>query len=138
MLQMDTDVTSHLYRDSAVGRRYHRTFLSQHSALAISSVTQQEMVQGAVMGQWSKAEVMALQAYLSTFHVVPLTPGIVSLAKHMREELAREGRVLHVADSLIAATAILWPPADMCLVSHNASDFRHLDVYGLRLLTLPP
>lgn len=67
-----------------------------------------------------------------------MTDEIREKAAWLREEERKQGRALDNPDSLIAATALLWEPTDMCLVSHNAKDFRHLEVYGLRLLTIPP
>lgn len=122
---------------SELGRRYHTAFLSAHAALALSGVTRREMHQGALDALWSRVRLDALEAYLATFEIVELTSEMVALAAHMRQQEASQGRVLHIADSLIAATALCWEPTDMCLVSHNASDFQSLEAYGLRLLTLP-
>lgn len=71
MLLNDTNILSFLWRGDSRWRHYYRRFMSHHPALAISQVTVDEMIEGAVAADWTDEEIGGLEEFLSTFEVVP-------------------------------------------------------------------
>lgn len=98
-----------------------------HSALAVSVVTQMELL----IGCQSKAEARALERFLNRFQVVKLNEQISDTAL----DLLRRYRLSHgllIADSLIAATAL---SLNSPLATKNQRDYRFIT--GLQLLPYP-
>jgi predicted nucleic acid-binding protein len=101
--------------------------IEKHSALAVSVVTQMELL----IGCRNKVELRALERFLSRFQVVKLTEPISDAAL----DLLRRYRLSHgllIADSLIAATALTL---DKQFVTKNQGDYRF--IAGLQLLPYP-
>ena len=97
------------------------------SSLAISVVTQMELV----VGCQNKAELRALDRFLTRFHVIKLSEQISDIAV----DLLRSYRLSHgllIADSVIAATAL---SLNQPLVTKNQRDYRF--IAGLQLLPYP-
>lgn len=98
------------------------------SGLAISSVTQMELV----VGCRNKTELRELAKFLKRFQVIHLSEDI----SQRGVELLQKYRLSHgllIPDGLIAATAI---EAGIPLISKNQKDYRFID--GLQLLPYPP
>jgi len=57
--------------------------------------------------------------------IIPISLGIAELAGRLRATEKRQGRVLEMADALIAATAI---HTNTTLVTRNTKDFANLDI----------
>ncbi len=123
---VDTDILI----DAARGVRDAVVCLEQierQGTLATSIVTEMELI----VGCRTKAELRALDRFLSRFQVLKLNERISDAAV----DLLRRYRLSHgllIADALIAASALL---SDNPLVSKNQGDYRF--VTGLRLLTYP-
>lgn len=101
--------------------------IEQHSSLAVSAVTQMELM----VGCRDKSELRDLDLFLRRFQVLKITDQISDRAV----DLLRQYRLSHgllIADSLIAATAIeLGEP----LITKNQRDFRFIT--SLNLLAYP-
>jgi len=101
--------------------------IQQVSSLAISVVTQMELI----VGCQSKAELRTIDRFLNRFQIVKLNEQISDAAV----DLLRRYRVSHgllIADSLIAATAL---SLDARFVTKNQRDYRF--IAGLQLLSYP-
>ncbi len=101
--------------------------IEQSSSLAISVVTQMELI----IGCQNKAELRALERFLNRFQVYKIDEGVSDTAV----DLLRRYRLSHgllIADSLIAATALLL---DKSFVTKNQRDYRF--IAGLQLLSYP-
>ncbi|PYT10333.1 MAG: VapC toxin family PIN domain ribonuclease [Acidobacteria bacterium] len=101
--------------------------LEDRSALAVSAVTEMELV----VGCRDKVELRALGKFLNRFQVIGLNERISDAAV----ELLRRYRLSHgllIADAVIAATALVL---DTPLISKNQRDYRF--IAGLNLLSYP-
>lgn len=97
------------------------------SALAVSAVTQMELI----IGCRNKTELNEVDKFLRRFQLLKLTEPISDTAI----ELLRHYRLSHgllIADSLIAATALIF---DAPFISKNQRDYRF--IANLNLLAYP-
>jgi len=101
--------------------------VERQSFLAISSVTQMELI----VGCQSKAELRTLERFLNRFQVIKLSEQISDLAIDLLR-LYRLSHGLLIADSIIAATALsLGKP----FVTKNQRDYKF--IAELQLLPYP-
>lgn len=126
LVLVDTDVLIDASREvgDAIGYLEH---LEGHSMVAVSAVTQMELIVGCA----NRSELHTVDRFLSRFEVVSLNEQISERAV----ELLREYRLsygLLIADALIAATAITM---DIPFVTKNQRHFR--SIAGLNLLAYP-
>ena len=125
---LDTNVLSELARpkpDNAV-----TTYLRQETSAHISVVTLHELVFGARrvtdslkrqgLLDWIGAIENRYQSSL-----IQVSREIARLAADFRAELQQHGRILHIEDALIAATASVY---SLTLVTRNTRDFESIDV----------
>ncbi len=101
------------------------TDIEQQSGLAISAITQMELLAGCR----SKVEVRHIEHFLQRFQVLKLTEAVSDIAV----DLLRQYRLSHglaIPDALIAATAITL---NHPFVSKNQRDYRFIS--GLKLLS---
>lgn len=126
LVVIDTDILIDTAREAteAVSSLQH---LEQHTALAISVITQMELVVGCRSG----LELRKLDRFLRRFQVVELNERISGIAL----DLLRRYRLSHgllIADGLIAATALAL---ETPFVTKNQRDYRF--IAGLHLLAYP-
>ncbi|MEK6321523.1 MAG: type II toxin-antitoxin system VapC family toxin [Acidobacteriota bacterium] len=121
---VDTDILSDASR--AVGEALAcLDQVEDRSALAVSAVTEMELV----VGCRDKAELRALDKFLNRFQVISLKMSDAAV------DLLRRYRLSHgllIADAVIAASALVL---DTPLVSKNQRDYRF--IAGLNLLSYP-
>ena len=123
-----TIVDSDILIDTARGVKEATTYLEnlkKSSTLAISAITQMELI----VGCRNKNELRATERFLALFEVIHLNEQISAVAI----ELLREYRLSHgllIADALIAATAV---SLQVPFVSKNQKDYRFIE--GLNLLS---
>jgi predicted nucleic acid-binding protein len=123
---VDTDILIDVSReiDEAISALQH---IEQSSFLAISTVTQMELI----VGCRDKSELQILENFLSRFRILPLNEQTSDVAVN----LMRDYRLSHgllVADALIAATAI---SLQLALLTKNQRDYRFIS--ELELLPYP-
>ncbi len=97
------------------------------STLAVSSVTQMEMI----VGCRNKREHADLEEFFRRFRILPLTSDISDMAVSLLSQYNLSHGLL-IADALIAATAITYSES---LATKNQRDFRFID--SLDLLQYP-
>lgn len=123
---IDTDILIDAMRgDGAAISRLQN--LQQQYTLAISAVTQMELI----VGCRDKRELQALAKFLRRFLILKITEGISDKAV----ELLQTYRLSHgllIPDALIAATAFEYNEA---LITKNQRDFRFIT--NLNLLSYP-
>lgn len=101
--------------------------LKASSGLAISIVTQMELMVGCA----NKAELQTLENFLKQFYIIKIDEAVSDTAV----DLLRSYRLSHgllIADSLIAATAIVW---NYPFITKNQRDYKFIQ--GLNLLAYP-
>ena len=101
--------------------------LEQQSTVAISSITEMELI----VGCRNKNELQALERFLKRFQVIKVNEAITDIAT----DLLKQYRLSHgllIADALIAATAITL---SVPFVSKNQRDYRFIS--NLNLLPYP-
>jgi predicted nucleic acid-binding protein len=125
---LDTTVHIHWTRSVPAVRRWLRDAILSDDELLTSVVSVSEVYAGA-----RAAELEPLYWYFHELEVVPVTHSFGVVAGRLRYHLAREGRQLHLADSLIAATAI---ETRCTLVTANRKDFAA--IRGLTILDGEP
>ena len=101
--------------------------LKSSSGLAISIVTQMELIVGCA----NKAELQIVENFLKQFYVIKIDQSISDKAVDLLR-LYRLSHGLLIADSLIAATAIVW---NCPFITKNQRDYRFIQ--GLNLLSYP-
>lgn len=125
-VQVDTDILIDVSRgvqDAIDCLKHHSAF----STLAISAVTQMELI----VGCQNKQDLSTLEQVLKRFLVLPLTPAISTQAVQLLQQ-HRLSHGLLIADALIAATAI---ESNYAFISKNQRDFRFIT--ELTLLPYP-
>jgi hypothetical protein len=123
---IDTDILIDVGRDVGEAIAYLEG-LEANSQLAISAVTQMELI----VGCRNKTELRDLEKFLSRFQLFKIGEAVSDQAA----ALLRQYRLSHgllIADALIAATAMV---NDYPFVSKNQRDYRFID--DLNLLPYP-
>jgi len=103
------------------------THLEQRSTLAVSAITELELL----VGCRNKAETQNTDRLLERFQIIPLNEQVSNIAT----SLIRKYRLSHgllLADALIAATAL---DLDCEFISKNQRDYRFIE--NLNLLSYP-
>lgn len=124
---IDTDILIDVLRGDVVAYAYLRRLDTWHDWLAVSVVTQMELI----VGCRNKAELRALDNFLARFRIIEID----EYTSHKAVELLKQYRLSHgllIADAFIAATALrLGCP----LASRNQRDYRF--IRNLNLLPYP-
>ncbi len=102
-------------------------FLEETSSLAVSVVTQMELI----IGCRNKAELRKLEQFLERFEIIPINERISNIAAALLKAYHLSHGLL-TADALIAATAI---DLDIDFTTKNQRDYRFLE--KLKLLQYP-
>jgi predicted nucleic acid-binding protein len=123
---VDTDILIDVANNDAIAKT-RLTSESQISALAVGTVIVMELT----VGCRNKAELQALNHFLSQFQVLTLTSQISDRATQLLQDYFLSHGLL-IADALIAATAI---ENQIPLISKNQRDFRFMP--ELNLLPYP-
>ncbi len=137
-LLLDTNVLSEVGKPAPEPRV--ATFLQKHAEIFVSVVTLYEIEYGTALlpiGRRRAELETAMAAVIRTFGYNILTIGEseARLAAHMRAEARKQGRVLHLPDALIAATA---KENGLTLATRNVSDFNYLGVAVIDPWALDP
>lgn len=98
--------------------------------LAVSFMTVAELYRWPLERGWGEARISALLSHLSSYVVLPYDD---QMSWEWARIMARKGRPISIPDAWIAATALRH---QVPLVTHNLSDFQHVD--GLNIITVPP
>ena len=123
---IDTDILIDTSRNKSEAIAYLQ-HLQLSSNLAISAVTQMELIVGCT----NKADLRKIENFLNQFSIIKIDQDISDKSV----ELLKVYRLSHgllIADSLIAATAIVW---DYPLATKNQRDYRFIQ--ELKLLPYP-
>ncbi len=125
---LDTNVVSEIVRVSPDPQV--RSFLLEQSELWLSIIALHELEFGLnLLPQGRRREALrtALSVYLETYSdfVLPVARAEAEHAALLRVHARRAGRVLHLADALIAGTAIVH---NLILATRNVNDFSALDI----------
>ena len=102
-------------------------FLEETSHLAVSVVTQMELI----IGCRNKVELRKLEQFLERFEIIPINERISNIAAALLKAYHLSHGLL-TADALIAATAIDF---DIDFITKNQRDYRFLE--SLKLLQYP-
>jgi predicted nucleic acid-binding protein len=123
---IDTDILTDTSRNKSEAITYLQN-LQVTSTLAISAVTQMELIVGCT----NKADLRKAENFLKQFSIIKIDQDISDKSV----ELLKFYRLSHgllIADSLIAATAIVW---DYPLATKNQRDYKFIQ--ELKLLPYP-
>jgi predicted nucleic acid-binding protein len=125
---LDTNVLSEAGKPSP--NRNVRAFLISLADLWISVVSIHEIEYGIRLlppGQRRSDLERSMAAVIATFasRIMSIGEDEARRAAHFRAETRRRGRVLHLPDALIAATA---KEHGLTLATRNLCDFNHLDI----------
>jgi predicted nucleic acid-binding protein len=123
---IDTDILIDTSRNKSEAIDYLQN-LQTSSNLAISAVTQMELIVGCT----NKADLRKIENFLQQFSIIKIDQDISDRSV----ELLKFYRLSHgllIADSLIAATAVVW---DYPLATKNQRDYKFIQ--ELNLLPYP-
>lgn len=125
---LDTNVVSEIFREAP--DLQVRSFLAEQEDLWLSVVALHELEFGLNLlprGRRREDLRTALSSYVEAYadFILPVTRTEAEQAALLRVQAQRGGRVLHLADALIAGTAIVH---NLMLATRNVKDFTALDV----------
>ncbi len=122
-LVVDTCVVSYLYSGVPLADRYRARIWEDDKA--ISFMTLAELYYGTLKRNWGDTKRDALLAHVQQdYDVFPFNRALYVKWAEVREQSRHTGRQLSVADSWIAATALLY---NAPLVTHNRKHFEVLE-----------
>jgi tRNA(fMet)-specific endonuclease VapC len=120
---VDTCVLSYLYNGHSLAESY-RSHVEGNTAI-ISFMTLAELHYGTLKNEWGEPRRVELMTHVARDYVLfPFNRALCLQWARVRERSRRDGRQIAVADSWIAATAMLY---NIPLVTHNRSDFEVLE-----------
>jgi tRNA(fMet)-specific endonuclease VapC len=112
-----------MYSRAPLAERY-RIRIERYDT-AISFMTLAELHYGTLKREWSDAKREALLSHvLRDYYILPFDRALCTRWAEVRNQTRRMGRLIGVADSWIAATALLH---DAALVTHNRKHFEVLE-----------
>ena len=125
---LDTNVVSELTKDSRASKVI--AFLTQQHDLWLSVIVVHELqfgVQNMPSGQRRDRVSAVYRTFIDqhTSRVLPVERTVAERAAQLRAQAQRAGHTLHLADALIAGTAIVH---NLILATRNVKDFAALDV----------
>ena len=125
---LDTNVVSEIFREAP--DLQVRSFLAEQEDLWLSVIALHELEFGLNLlprGRRREDLRTALSSYVEAYadFILPVTRAEAEQAALLRVQAQRGGRVLHLADALIAGTAIVH---NLMLATRNVKDFAALDV----------
>ncbi len=125
---LDTNVVSEIFKAAADVQVL--AFLAEQEELWLSVINLHELEYGLNLlpsGRRREDLRSALSAYVETYadFVLPVARAEAEEAALLRVQARRAGHVLHLADALVAGTAIVH---DLILATRNTKDFAALDV----------
>ncbi len=125
---LDTNVVSEIFREAP--DLQVRSFLAEQEDLWLSVIALHELEFGLNLlprGRRREDLRTALSSYVEAYadFILPVTRTEAEQAALLRVQAQRGGRVLHLADALIAGTAIVH---NLMLATRNVKDFTALDV----------
>jgi tRNA(fMet)-specific endonuclease VapC len=127
---LDTDILSEVLKSKdAHVRERARAYLAEHGRYTLSTITIMEVVKG-LSRKGREDAIEGFLAVASGSEVLTLNEISAELAGRIYADLERLGRLIGVADVLIAAIAIHH---GLMLVSGNASDYEHIQAIGYPL-----
>jgi len=112
---LDTSVLIDLLRGRSHRREFIRELLLSGHTFAISALNMAEVYAGMRPNEERQTE-----NFLSGFECFPVTAAIARHGGLIKSEWARKGITLHLADTIIAATAI---QESLVLLTDNGKDF---------------
>jgi predicted nucleic acid-binding protein len=120
---VDTCVLSYLYNGHSLAESY-RSHLEGNTAI-ISFMTLAELHYGTLKNNWGERQRTRLMTCVERDYVLfPFNRALCLQWAEIRDSTRRAGHQIKVADSWIAATAMLY---GMPLVTHNRSNFEVLE-----------
>jgi predicted nucleic acid-binding protein len=120
---VDTCVLSYLYNGHSLAEDY-RSHLEGNTAI-ISFMTLAELHYGTLKDNWGERRRTELMTHVARDYVLfPFNRALCLQWAEVRDRTRRVGRQIKVADSWIAATAMLY---GLPLVTNNRSDFEVLE-----------
>ena len=123
LVVVDTCVVSYLYSGVPLADKYRERVGADDKA--ISFMTFAELYYGTLKRNWSEAKRDELLAHVQQdYDIFPCDRALCARWAEVREQSRPTGRQLSVADSWIAATALLY---DAPLVTHNRKHFKVLE-----------
>ena len=123
LVVVDTCVVSYLYSGVPLAEKYRERIGEDDKA--ISFMTLAELYYGILKRNWSDAKRDALLAHVrQDYGIFPFDHALCVRWAEVREQSRPTGRQFSVADSWIAATALLY---DAPLVTHNRKHFEVLE-----------
>jgi tRNA(fMet)-specific endonuclease VapC len=120
---VDTCVVSYLYSGVPLADKYRARIEGYDKA--ISFMTFAELYYGTLKRDWGQAKRDALLEHVERdYTLLPFDPGLCVQWAEVRDQTRRSGQQIRVADSWIAATALLYSAP---LVTHNRKHFEVLE-----------
>ena len=119
---LDTDILSELFKGHPTVREQTEKYLSEHSRLTFSQITQYEILKG-LRSKKAVKQIEAFTAFCQANTILPLTEAAILQAAQIYAELREDGRLISDADILVAAIAMTHR---LTLVTNNTAHFKRI------------
>lgn len=119
---LDTDTLSALMKKHDLAIAHAKTYLFEHHRLTFSMITRYEVLRG-LKAKQATTQLAKFDQLCRVSEILPLTDAIIVRAADVYADLKQRGALIHDADILIAATAMIH---GMTLVTNNEAHFTRI------------
>ena len=119
---VDSDILSHLFRQSSPVVARARDYLAEHSLFDISIITQYEILRG-LKAKQATQQLERFEEFCSRNRILPISTDVISRASDIYATLHQQGSIIGDADILIGATAL---SRGLGVATNNESHFRRI------------
>jgi predicted nucleic acid-binding protein len=132
MVLLDTNVVSFLLKGDTRAADYAP--LLEGNRLGISFMTVAELFEWAAVRRWGQPRLGQLEQAIANYVVIPVDIALCRSWGQLRAQQRFAGTMISSQDAWIAATAL---HLSLPLVTHNPSDFQHIEGLDVRSILLP-
>jgi len=119
---LDTDTLSLLMKKHDIVTVYAKTYLFEHHRLTFSIITRYEVLRG-LKAKQATTQLAKFDQLCRVSEILPLSDAVIVRAADVYTDLKQRGALIHDADILIAATAIIQ---GIALVTNNEAHFKRI------------
>jgi len=119
---LDTDILSALMKKHALVTARAKTYLFAHHRLTFSIITRYEVLRG-LKAKHATTQLAKFEQLCQASEILPLTDAMIVRAADVYADLKQRGALIHDADILVAATAIIH---GLALITNNEAHFKRI------------
>ncbi len=125
---VDTNIVSYIFKEDTKAELYEPHLLNVPKFISFMSLA--ELYKWQRLNNWGKRKKDEFDELLSNFGIIYADEDLCKIWAKIQSDAHKNGRPIDVADSWIAAAALLF---DITLVTHNRRDF--VNVANLKIIS---